>query len=84
MPNYLTIHDPVSPDARVPTPISRMDCIGSALGLEPADVLFTNACLYDPFSCDWIETDIAMRRDGSWDAAKVTEGMPLTTFEGRE
>jgi len=62
MPNYLTIHDPVSPDARVPTPISRMDCIGSALGLEPADVLFTNACLYDPFSCDWIETDIAIEK----------------------
>lgn len=45
-----------------PQPLSRMNCIGPALGQEPADVLFTRACLYNPFSCDWTETDIAVSR----------------------
>ncbi|HNQ30174.1 MAG TPA: adenine deaminase [Methanolinea sp.] len=31
-----------------------------ALGKEPADALFKNACVYDPFTCGWIETDIAV------------------------
>jgi len=39
---------------------SRMKCIGPALGQEPVDTLFTNACLYDPFTCSWTETDIAI------------------------
>jgi len=31
-----------------------------ALGKEPADTLFKNACVYDPFTCGWINTDIAV------------------------
>jgi len=41
---------------------SRMKCIGPALGQEPVDTLFTHACLYDPFTCSWTETDIAVSK----------------------
>jgi len=31
-----------------------------ALGIEPSDILFSHACVYDPFTFCWIETDIAV------------------------
>jgi len=34
--------------------------IGPALGEEPADIVFSGACLFDPFTCTWIETGFAV------------------------
>lgn len=34
--------------------------IGPALGKEPADIVFSGACLFDPFTCTWIETGFAV------------------------
>lgn len=34
--------------------------IGPALGKEPSDIVFTGACLFDPFTCTWIETGFAV------------------------
>ncbi|MEM2123824.1 MAG: adenine deaminase [Methanolinea sp.] len=45
-------------------PASRRTCVDRALGRETADTLFSNACLFDPFTCDWVETDIAV--SGGW------------------
>ncbi|MCU0631533.1 MAG: adenine deaminase [Methanolinea sp.] len=41
-------------------PSSPEDLIEPALGHIPADTVFTNACIYDPFTCGWIETDLAV------------------------
>jgi len=34
--------------------------IGPALGTEPSDIVFSDACLFDPFTCTWIETGFAV------------------------
>lgn len=49
---------------RIRQPFFQREFIDAALGQRPADLLFTRACLYDPFSCDWCETDIAV--SGGW------------------
>ncbi|MCQ8893832.1 MAG: adenine deaminase [Methanolinea sp.] len=48
--------------AKRPPAFDRMACIDAALGRKPADDLFSHACLYDPFSCNWTDTDFAVSR----------------------
>ncbi|MDD1716298.1 MAG: adenine deaminase [Methanolinea sp.] len=34
--------------------------LAAARGLAPADIVFSNALLFDPFTCEWKETDFAV------------------------
>jgi adenine deaminase len=64
-------------------PSSRMKCIGPALGQEPVDSLLTNACLYDPFSCDWTKTDIAVSNGWVVGTGKGYRGRAMCDLGGK-
>jgi len=41
----------------LPSPESLID---PALGRTPSDIVFTNACIFNPFTCNWVDTDFAV------------------------
>ncbi len=39
---------------------SRESLVEQALGKQPADIVFSHANIFNPFTCNWIETDFAV------------------------
>ena len=55
-----------------------------ALGKEPADALFKNACVYDPFTCNWMNTDIAVASGKVVGLGRHYRAREITDLKGRK